>query len=219
MVGSGAPRVLLKDAYIRILSVLAGKAVAAKWSSALFKLYRSLVNHYTISARFADDPEQARDIYDSLAPRLTRNAQFWLQYGSLELQLDNLDEAENYLNQANSLDPENGYVRNALGLLQYKQAIAAANRAQAELLRGEATEKLRESLDDPSIDEPHAYHILLTQELKWIFKWVPEKPDQAKYLDALRPLAKRARRQFSGEQPVEDAADEVERLYLLLAAV
>jgi hypothetical protein len=218
MVDSGAPRPLLKDAYVRILSVLAGKSVGAKWSSALFKLYRALVNHYTISFRFSDNSDQAREIYDSLAHKLGRNAQFWLQYGSLELQLDNLDEAENYLNQADSLDPHNGYVRNALGHLEFKRAISADNRAQSELLRQAALEKLRESMNDHSVDEPHCYHITLTQDLRWILKWVSDKAEQARYLGELRSIAQRAKRRFDGEQNIEAAVQDVERHYLLIAA-
>jgi SIR2-like domain len=217
MVDSGAPRPLLKEAYIRILSVLAGKSVGAKFSSALFKLYRALVNHYTISVRFADNSDQAREIYDSLAHKLSRNAQFWLQYGSLELQLDNLDEAENYLDQADSLDPRNGYVRNALGHLGFKRAIAAENRAQSELLRRGALEKLRESMSDHSVDEPHCYHIALTQDLRWIMKWVSDKAEQAKYLGELRSIAQQAKQRFDGDQSIESAAQDVERHYLLLA--
>lgn len=217
MVDSGASRNVLKEGYIRLLNVLAGKSQGAKWSSAMFKLYRALINHTTISNRFADNPDQARDIYDSLSPRLARDAQFWLQYGSLELQYDILDEAENYLNQADSLEPNNGYVRNALGHLGYRRAIKADNRAQAEQLRHGALEKLTKSMEDRSVDEPHCYHIVLTQELKWILRWVPEKIEQEKYLAALRDTGSRAKRRFPEERQVETAAQEVERHYLMIA--
>jgi ABC-type dipeptide/oligopeptide/nickel transport system ATPase subunit len=217
MVDSGASRFPLKVAYIRLVTVLAGKVQGAKWTSAQFKLYRTLINHFTISQRFAENPDQAREIYDSLAPSLPRDTQFWLQYGSLELQVDNLDLAENYLNQADSLDEGNAYVRNALDHLAYRRGILADSRAAAESYYASARERLGKSMDDSSVDEPHCFHITLTQELRWILKWVTEKADQARYLNSLREIAVRAKLQFPNDRQIENAADDVERHYLMVA--
>lgn len=217
MVNSGANRGLLKEAYVRILSVLAGKVQGVKWSSAQFKLYRTLINHFTISHRFADDSEQAREIYDSLAPRLPRDTQFWLQYGSLELHVDHLDLAENYLRQADSLDPNNGYIRNALGHLAYRRGILARSRAEAEAFYIVAKERLERSMNDASVKEPHCYHITLTQELRWILKWVTEKDEQARYLERLRRVGRRAIAEYGNDRQIETAAEDVERHYLMIA--
>jgi tetratricopeptide (TPR) repeat protein len=217
MVDSAAPRTLLKESYIRLLSVLAGKVQNARRASAIFKLYRELINHHTISVRFSGDEDQARDIYDSLSSKFSRDSQFWLQYGSLELDVDNLDLAENYLNQADSLDHENGYIHNALGHLAYRRAVLADSRPAAQAFRSRAKELLQDSMDAPDKRDAYAYHIAITQELKWILKWVPERDEQSKLLEELRLLAERAKRQIPNDRNISLAVDDVERHYLLIA--
>jgi hypothetical protein len=217
MVDQGASRDLLKAAYMRLLSVLAGKIQGAKWSSAPYKLYRKLINHFTISKRFASDSDPAREIYDSVAPRLPRDPHFWLQYGSLELEFDQLDLAENYLNQADSLDKGNTYIRNALGHLAFRQAIVASSREEAESFYKIAKERLQLSMDDALSDESYCYHITLTQELRWVLKWITDKSDQARYLENLRRIAQKAKAAFPGDRYIHEAADEVERHYFMIA--
>jgi tetratricopeptide (TPR) repeat protein len=217
MVDSGAPRAMLLQAYVRVLGVLAGKLQGAPRRSAVFKLYIQLINHYTISGRFSDDPEQAREVYDSLTTRLREDAQFWLQYGSLELQVDNLDIAENYLNQADSLDPDNRYVRNALGLLAYRRAVLASSRTESEPYRATARQRLQELMSEEYRQDHHSYHIVLTQELKWVLRWVREKDEQARLLGDLRKVGERARRLFLHDRNIALAVEDVERHYLLIA--
>lgn len=217
MVDAGADRRSLSEAYVRLLSVLAGKVQGVSRLSRIFRLYRELINHYTIRNRFADDTDKAREIYDSLAPRFSAEPQFWLQYGALELQVDNLDLAENYLNQADSLDPGNSYIRNALGLLAYRRGILATNREEAGGFREIARDRLMQTMSTPEEEDLHCYHITMTQELKWILRWILDKGEQADYLGELRKIAHQARLRFGGDRKIREAAEDVDRHYYLVA--
>jgi tetratricopeptide (TPR) repeat protein len=217
MVDIAADRALLGRAYVRLLGVLAGKLREAPRRGSIFKLYRELINHYTISRRFVGRTDQARGIYDSLASRLQNDTQFWLQYGSLELQVDNLELAENYLNQADSLDPDNRYVQNALGLLLYRRAILASERTESEAYRATGRQRLQESMSEEFIRTSHPYHITLVQELQWILKWVRERQEQAALLSELRKVGEKARRLFPSDSAIDAAASDVERHYLMIA--
>jgi hypothetical protein len=122
-----APRTFLSNAYIRLLSVLATEIGGKHWRSRVFALYRDVINHLTIYNRFANNIEEARYIYSSLSKYLQKDSQFWLQWGSLELEGGSLEFAENYLAQAESLDEANPYIKNAKAHLLIKKGIEAPN--------------------------------------------------------------------------------------------
>src|SRR5690606_31172558 len=50
----------LKEAYIRVLSILAPELKSFSLSNRKFKLYKALINHQTLYSRFHNDIEQAR---------------------------------------------------------------------------------------------------------------------------------------------------------------
>ena len=87
-----------------------------------FNLYKSLINHKILYYRFRENIELAREVYESLVPFFEYDAHFWLQYGSLEIEGKggDLNLAENYINQAESLAPNSDYIQNAKCSLYYK---------------------------------------------------------------------------------------------------
>jgi Tfp pilus assembly protein PilF len=82
--------------------------------------------------------DDARAIYDTLAPFLKRDYHYLLQYGSLELEYGELDSAANYIEQAVAYAPNDHLVVNTHGYLLYKQARHASMRETAERLREQA---------------------------------------------------------------------------------
>lgn len=77
---------MLKEAYIRVLNVLAPELkIGLGQHIKKFNLYKALINHQNLYSRFKEDINLARDVYDSIMDSFNNNAHFWLQYGSLEM--------------------------------------------------------------------------------------------------------------------------------------
>lgn len=220
MVDEGAPRALLADAYVALLSVLAGEVTSADRHSRTFLFYRELINHSSIFSRFSRSIGDARAIYQSLAPKLSRDPQFWLQYGSLELEGDSLELAENYLQQAKSLDPKNRHTQTAIGHLRLRQALAADDRHRALNLRDEGCELLETVIaNSGDAVSPHPFHVLVSQRLGWIRQWAIDNSEKKHELGSLRTIAGEASRRFPRSGQLRKLADDVERDYLRLAVV
>jgi hypothetical protein len=77
---------MLKEAYVRVLSILAPELKRLHGPSRKFNLYKYLINHKLLYHRFRKDINKAREVYDSIAEYFNEDAQFWLQYGALEVE-------------------------------------------------------------------------------------------------------------------------------------
>ena len=168
-----APRQWLSDAYIALINMLSTKYNNNSKNSRDMKLLRDLLNHKVIYRRFTNDIMQARNIYSSIANQSSRDPHFWLQYGSLELEGSggDLQLAENYLNQARSLDQTNNYIINAQGHLQIKKAIDANNLQAALLLRDEGTATLMANIQASRHGDAYSIHILCSQRYNFMKRW------------------------------------------------
>jgi len=216
-IGVFAPRHLLREAYVRLLSVLAAGVIGSHWRTRNFSFYRDIVNHLTIYKRFEEDIEQARSIYDALAGQFKGEAQFWLQYGSLELEGGNLAYAENYLNQAESLDNHNSYIQNAKGHLLLRKGVEAATKTEAVSLRDAGSNILLENMSQDHLSDPYTYHIYCSQRHKWMHTWISDIEGQVAELDHLREMLEKGVRAFPRSRQLNELNEIVEREYLSLA--
>lgn len=217
MVDEAAPRHLLEVAYIRLLRVLAGQLGDRSWRSRTFGFYRGLVNHLTIYYRFAKSISAARDIYESLREHLAGDPHFWLQYGSLELEANVLDRAENYLAQAHSLDASDRLIKNATGHLLLRKAMEAETKAQAIKLRSEGSELLLEQILDPDAVSVYSFHIYCSQRLGWLRKWGSSFEERKEELEELREKMSKACKRFPRARELAELRTDIERQYLELA--
>ncbi len=217
MVDQAAPRSLLREAYLRILAMLASQIRGVSRRSRAFGFYRDVINHYTIYRRFEENVDEARSIYDSLTPRFQEDSQFWLQYGSLELEGGNLQFAENYLKQADSLDPGNAFILNAIGHLYFRKAVRAASKAESLEYRDRGAAILLEHIERIGKDEAYCFHIYGVQRLNWIRRWAESDDERLRELDSLRQLVRKGTELHPRDKRLKDAAEDVEREYLAIA--
>ena len=215
MVSRAAAREALADSYERLLCVLARDIPGAVSASRTFGLYRELVNHDTIFARFSRNLPEARSIYDSIAGALSGNGHFWLQYGLLELNFGNIQLAENYLRQAESIHPLSSYIQNAIGQLLLRKALDAPSHVQAVALLDEGTEVLRRQI--AASDSPYPYHILCSSRLTWARKWMGDTAQLTEELKQLRELVREGRRKYTRNLKLKQLEGEIDREYLLQA--
>lgn len=169
-----APRPLLRDAYVRLLHTLAPSIERSGWRSRVSGLYRAIANHTRIYIRFREDIAEARAIFSSLVPVLSNNAQFWLQFGSLELEGKggDLAFAENYLRQAESLNPSDNWVHNAIGHLLLRKARESPDLGSALDLRRQGSELLEARIAFSKYTDAYALHIYCSQRYQWARIWL-----------------------------------------------
>lgn len=211
---------MLKDAYVRVLSVLASELTETDGSSKKFNLYRALINHKTLYNRFQNNIELAREVFDSLTSYFDNNAHFWLQYGSLEMEGNggNLILAENYINQAESLSSSYIYVLNAKTNLYYKLATAQDDISHAMDYKEKADELSIELMnEDLNKRTPHISHIHCRGNYYFIQKWVYDLTEKKEQMYALKRKIEKATIDYPHDKKLEIAANAINRAYLLLS--
>lgn len=213
-----APRPLLREAYVRVLGSLSIHA-RRHWRDRTSQLVRALLNHRTIYGRFRHDIEEARAVFESLINQLGTNPHFWLQFGNLELEGvgGNLTVAENYLRQAESLEPTNTYIQNALGHLLLKKGVYASSKALADELRRAGSEILENRIKQDEFSDAYAIHIFCRQRYEWMKSWMTADDERKRELELLRDYLTEAVRVHSRHNRLYRLKQVIDRAYLYLA--
>jgi hypothetical protein len=133
------------------------------------------------------------------------------------MEAGNLSLAQNYLDQADSLDPNNAFIQNAKGQLLLQRAIKAPNKATAILLRDSGSDILMANINNPELDDAYCYHIYGLLRLNWLRVWGEDYREKHSELTKLRQLAQKAFRKYPRDRRIMEMQMEVEREYLLLA--
>lgn len=209
---------MLKEAYIRVLSVLAPELVSSKTYTRKFNLYKSLINHKILFYRFKENMELAREVYDSLIPYFEYEPHFWLQYGSLELEGlgGDLTLAENYINQAESLSPNSDFIQNAKCNLYYKLSTSQSSYSYALEYKTKADELSSELISKTGDKEPYIYHIHCRGRYYFILKWVEDKKEKAQKLNELRKTINLAGAKHPRDKKLDQASQAINRAYINL---
>ena len=217
LVGQGAARAVLLEAYRRLLPVLLPTGDETLIPSRRFRLYRELINHQTLFVRFASEPSLARDLYDELESLVSNDVHFYLQYGCYEMQLGQYDFATNYLQQARAIEPGNRFVINAQGQLLLKRAVAADSKEEAVRLRDEGKTLLVGNYDVMGHYDAHYYSIVAGQEFLWIKTWCSDSSERASELEELQSFTTKGLREFPRSRELSDLNEKAKDEYLRCA--
>lgn len=209
---------ILKEAYIRVLSVLAPELVNSNTYNRKFILYKSLINHKILYYRFRENIELAREVYESLVSYFEYDAQFWLQYGSLEIEGKggDLNLAENYINQAESLAPNSDYIQNAKCSLYYKLSTSQDSITIALEYKSRADELSNDLINRIGDKEPYIYHIHCRGRYYFIQKWVKDRHEKAEKLNELRKIITIAGTKHPRDKKLDQASQAINRAYMNL---
>jgi hypothetical protein len=214
-----APRLLVKEAYIRLLQTLAHDLDFTQPNrSKVFRLYRDVINHRLIQQRFRAEIASARSVFQSLEGYLKHDYHFLLQYASLELEYDELATAENYLAQAEELAPRtDDFIQTTKAMLFYKQAAASQKLHEATVMRDEARKILLSQIEERP-DDPYPAHVLCAQELEWIEQWPSRFEERLGLMSSLRDEAVRLLKRYPYSRKLEAMKKRIEERYLEMAA-
>jgi energy-coupling factor transporter ATP-binding protein EcfA2 len=210
---------ILKEAYIRVLSVLAPELRRNNIGNArMFNLFKALTNHQTLYRRFKNDINLAREVYDSIASYFNDDAHFWLQYGSLEVEGKDgdLKLAENYINQAESLFQNSRHIQNAKCNLYYRLAYSSETLEEAIIYKEKADALGHILLLSIGKEEPYIYHIYCGGRYNFISKWIKDKDEKRIALLDLQKIVKTAITFHPRNERLEVAANAIKRAYINL---
>jgi hypothetical protein len=210
---------MLKDAYIRVLSALASELNFRDLNSRKFTLYKQIINHNNIYYRFKSDIEKAREVYNALIDFFRDDFHFWLQYGSLELEGrgGNLELAENYLNQSESLRPNNFFVLHAISNLFYIKSINTKSIAEATEFKKEADEILIGFLTNKNFEDAHTYHIYCRGNYQWIIQWVNGRENIRNEMETLLKVIRQGVEYHPQNKRLQHLQEVINKAYLLTA--
>lgn len=210
---------ILKEAYIRVLSILAPELRKNEaGNSRMLNLFKALINHQTLYRRFKNDINLAREVYDSIANYFNNDAHFWLQYGSLEVEGKggDLRLAENYLNQAESLYETSRHIQNAKCNLYYNLSHYSQTIDEALLYKEKADVLGQKLILSIGKDEPYIYHIYCGGRYKYISKWITDSKEKKNALLELQKTIDTARIFHPRNERLELASSAIKRAYLNL---
>lgn len=208
----------LKDAYIRVLSVLAPELIESKGPSRIFNLYKALINHKVIYRRFRSEIDLARQVYDSITDYFKSDHHFWLQYGSLEMEGKGGDLllSENYISQAESLSPNSNFVKTAKCNLLYRQAFSAENIDKASEYKQEANKLAHSLILEIGKEEKIIYHIYCRGRYRFLSRWSKDKEQKKRELDELKSSISTGLSFHPFSNRLRIISDAVKRAYLQL---
>lgn len=218
MINNCASIDMLKEAYTRVLSILAPELKMTQGYSKKFNLFKALTDHKTLYRRFRSEIELARGVYDSITEYFNDDAHFWLQYGSLEIEGKggDLGLAENYLNQAYSLNPESSYIQNAICNLLYRQASKSNTFVEAQLYKQKADSLAQTLLLSSGREDPYIFHIYCGGRYRFISKWITNKEEKKAELVELKKSISTALTFHPSNDKLIVVSQAIHRAYLQL---
>jgi hypothetical protein len=128
----------------------------------------SLMNHERLLRTV--DASGARMVYEEIETILDYDHHYWLQRGSLELEHGHVSLAENYLDQARSLDPSDYKIQTAYAYMLLKKASEQPGSTSAHDYSNEAIDTLESLIEQRGYTDYYVYHVLGSQGLHWVRK-------------------------------------------------
>lgn len=186
------------------------------WSERPFRILSVLFNHDTLIK--AIGIEEARNLYGSLEGLLHWYFHFWLQRGSLEVEVGDVKLAEHFLNQARALNANDPYVENEWAYLLFARAIRNPQSPRSQELVEEAVQILHALIQIPR-NNPYPYHVLCAQGLNWTRVSQMSPNDKVEFLAELVRFAKEGRVKYPSNERLKVIAEDLQREYLGTAVV
>ena len=145
-----------------------------------WRLLRQVINHdFLIRVIGAD---AGRNLYGETENLLRWDYHFWLQRGSLEVEMGDLDLAENFLNQARALSPTDFYVQTEYAYLLMRKSIENPGASFAPEFVREAVETLSTLIERVGERDAYPFHVLGSQGLAWARRGVTSSIEKEQFL-------------------------------------
>lgn len=169
----------------------------------------------------SDMPDKAaiRSVYEGLEELLTRDYHYWLQRGSFETEVGDLDLAHNFIEQARGLAPDDPYVSTQWAYMTLKRASRRSMDPESQTQAEAAFEELEDQIAARGRRDSYPFHIYGSQGLAWVHR-APLGPEQQRdLLQLMRSVMTEGIKLHPGNRELKTLARDVESAYLKLATV
>lgn len=217
--------ILLKELQSRLLlsSILFGLALVCATrvnpklnrSARAWRFLRKIINHEFLVRALGVEP--ARNLYGSIESLLHWDSHYWLQRGSLEVEYGDLALADNFLNQARGLAPDDPLVDNERAYLLFKQAIQNPAGIDAPEMVTEATTLLEDLISIRGKFDPYPYHVLGSQGLAWARRGIVKLEEKKTYLQKLLRRIEEGQRNHPRQEDLKKLHEDLQRELLSLS--
>ena len=209
-------RGLVYDVLYGLVLIGASKtAPGAQKSARPYRIIRVFNNHDLLFRML--DAEQARNLYGAFENSLNWDSHYWLQRGSLEVEEGDLNLAENFLNQAKSLAPDDPFIDNEWAYLLFRKAINKPGSMDAPDLVEEATEILTRLIGTSKAGDQYPYHVLGSQGLAWARRGIRKEGERTAYLRKVLATVKIGSAKYSHSKDLAQLEQDLTREILSLA--
>jgi hypothetical protein len=191
--------------------ILVGLAIAAaskvtsnmRYGHPHYRRIRTITNHSGVLRELR--VTEARRLYEELEPFLNWDHHYWLQRGSFELEHNELQLAENFLNQAYAIEPNDALVQTEVGYLRLKLATIEPSSMKSRDLLAEGFDLLIHAIRARDGKDPHQYHIYGRQTLEWLRRGDVTMSERERLLDEGLEVIEQGR----GKHPRNEALREL----------
>jgi hypothetical protein len=199
------------------LALLAATQVNSRLrrSAKPWRILRAILNHAFLERSLG--LEVTRNLYGDLEQLLSWDFHYWLQRGSFEVEFGDLSHAENFLNQAKGLAPDDPYVDTERAYLMFAQALAAPNTERAVMLVEEATASLEIQMSRLDRRDVYPFHVLGSQGLAWSRKGLHSDAERESYLKQVLGHVEEGQKRHPRESTLQQLQADIKREYLNIA--
>jgi hypothetical protein len=211
-------RALARDG--QLADIVTGLAVAAaskvspgtRRGHPAYRRLRALMSHDWLT-QYLGVPA-ARGVYEALEAFMQWDYHYWLQRGSYELEHGEFQHAENFLNQAHSLNPDDPLVKTEFAYMTLRRAVIANIPGEARESLQEGFALLKEAIADRKGSDPHQYHIYGKEGLNWLMRGdvIPRERDDI--LDELQAVVSEGVRAHPSDERLRQLLVDVQNARL-----
>jgi len=181
-----------------------------------WQLLIRLLNHDFL-IRLAGNPQTIRAAYAEVETILSWDYHFWLQRGSLEVEIGDLRLAQNFLEQARSMAGDDPLVQTEWAYMMLKRASQEPMNPSAREWVTASFDELESAIELHGRTDPYPYHVMGSQGLSWVRRGLMSDAEKVQTLERLRSALQEAREFHPTQRDIQQLSDDLERAYLLLA--
>jgi tetratricopeptide (TPR) repeat protein len=207
----------LREPIIGLLWTMATKThpQSARFSREMVVLTKLMSHDFMIS--LTDDRDIPREAYSQVEKLLDWNYHYYLQRGSYEVEIGDLDLAKNFLDSAKAMAPDDYMVQTAWAYMTIKRAALNAGAVNARERAEEAFLELEDAIERRGRSDFYPYHVYGSQGLSWVHRAALGPDEKNRFLSRLLQVVNEGVKYHPRQPELRQLASDVERDYLMTA--
>ncbi len=182
------------------------------------RILARVMNHNWLRRMLADDRVAIRDIYDELQSLMDWDYHYWLQRGSFEVEVGDIDMAENFLDQARSLS-DDYRVQTEWAYMMLVKAIQNPTNPDSPGRVEAAFEALEDAIERRGEIDAYPFSVMGRQGLHWLEEAQIAQEEKITLLTRLRWVANEGLRLHPSDPVLRQLERDLETAYLAIATM